>query len=183
MQQMLFLCVKLLEIHTWWGLLLLFTLHVLENWFSFFFVSTEKVEKHIFFINYILSLCILCFGKKNIFFLQGLAAGDGAGAVRHADAAGLDALNGASVEGVHHGGRGSCTDVESLLGFFGRWCGSGLGRRVHPGTWRYSRARLQHLWWLAEDAGRALSWSPLQAPSWWRLLPRHHTARRLTSLL
>lgn len=41
--------------------------------------------------------------------IQGLAAGDGAGAVPHSDAAGPDALNGASVEGVHNGGRGSCS--------------------------------------------------------------------------
>lgn len=38
--------------------------------------------------------------------IQGLAAGDGAGAVPHSDAAGPDAPNGASVEGVHHGGSG-----------------------------------------------------------------------------
>ena len=38
--------------------------------------------------------------------LQGLAAGNGVGSVPHCDAAGQDALSGASVERVHNGGRG-----------------------------------------------------------------------------
>ncbi len=39
--------------------------------------------------------------------LKGLAAGRVAGAIPHSDAASQNALDGASVEGVHDGGRGS----------------------------------------------------------------------------
>ncbi len=39
--------------------------------------------------------------------LKGLAAGRVAGAIPHSDAASQDALDGASVEGAHDGGRGS----------------------------------------------------------------------------
>ncbi len=41
--------------------------------------------------------------------LKGLAAGCVAGAIPHSDAASQDALDGASVEGAHDGGRGSAT--------------------------------------------------------------------------
>ncbi len=39
--------------------------------------------------------------------LEGLAAGRVAGAIPHSDAASQDALDGASLEGAHDGGRGS----------------------------------------------------------------------------
>ncbi len=39
--------------------------------------------------------------------LKGLVAGRVAGAIPHSDAAGQNALDGASVEGAHDGGRGS----------------------------------------------------------------------------
>ncbi len=39
--------------------------------------------------------------------LKGLAAGRVAGAIPHSDAASQNALDGASVEGAHDGGRGS----------------------------------------------------------------------------
>ncbi len=40
--------------------------------------------------------------------LKGLAAGRVAGAIPHSDAASQNALDGASVEGAHDGGRGVC---------------------------------------------------------------------------
>ncbi len=56
--------------------------------------------------------------------LKGLAAGCVAGAIPHSDAASQDALDGASVEGTHDGGRGSGSsefveEVETLLCFLG----------------------------------------------------------------
>ncbi len=52
--------------------------------------------------------------------LKGLAAGRVAGTIPHSDAASQDALDGASVEGAHDGGRGSgssefAEEVETLL--------------------------------------------------------------------
>ena len=52
--------------------------------------------------------------------LQSLPAGRVAGAIPHSDAAGQNALDGASVEGVHDGGWGSgspqfAEEVETLL--------------------------------------------------------------------
>ena len=52
--------------------------------------------------------------------LECLAAGHGAGAVPHGDAAGQDALDGTSVEGAHDGGWGSgssqfAEEVEALM--------------------------------------------------------------------
>ncbi len=57
--------------------------------------------------------------------LKGLAAGRVAGAIPHSDAASQDALDGASVEGAHDGGRGSgssefAEEVETLLCFLGQ---------------------------------------------------------------
>ncbi len=54
--------------------------------------------------------------------LKGLAAGHVAGAIPHSDAASQDALDGASVESAHDGGRGSgssefAEEVETLLCF------------------------------------------------------------------
>ncbi len=54
--------------------------------------------------------------------LKGLAAGRVAGAIPHSDAASQNALDGASVEGAHDGGRGSgssefAEEVETLLCF------------------------------------------------------------------
>ncbi len=59
--------------------------------------------------------------------LKGLAAGHVAGAIPHSDAASQDALDGASVEGAHDGGRGSgssefAEEVETLLCFLGQCC-------------------------------------------------------------
>ncbi len=59
--------------------------------------------------------------------LKGLAAGRVAGAIPHSDAASQDALDGASVEGAHDGGRGSgssefAEEVEMLLCFLGQCC-------------------------------------------------------------
>ncbi len=59
--------------------------------------------------------------------LKGLAAGCVEGAIPHSDAASQNALNGASVEGVHDGGRGSgsfefAEEVETLLCFLGQCC-------------------------------------------------------------
>ncbi len=59
--------------------------------------------------------------------LKGLAAGRVAGAIPHSDAASQDALDGASVEGAHDGGRGSGSsefteEVETLLCFLGQCC-------------------------------------------------------------
>ncbi len=59
--------------------------------------------------------------------LKGLAAGRVAGAIPHSDAASKDALDGASVEGAHDGGRGSgssefAEEVETLLCFLGQCC-------------------------------------------------------------
>ncbi len=59
--------------------------------------------------------------------LKGLAAGRVAGAIPHSDAASQDALDGASVEGAHDGGRGSgssqfAEEVETLLCFLGQCC-------------------------------------------------------------
>ncbi len=56
--------------------------------------------------------------------LKGLAAGRVAGAIPHSDAASQNALDGASVEGAHDGGRGSgssefAEEVETLLCFLG----------------------------------------------------------------
>ncbi len=56
--------------------------------------------------------------------LKDLAAGCVASAVPHSDAASQDALDGASVEGAHDGGRGSgssqfAEEVEMLLYFLG----------------------------------------------------------------
>ncbi len=56
--------------------------------------------------------------------LKGLAAGRVAGAIPHSDAASQDALDGASVESAHDGGRGSgssefAEEVETLLCFLG----------------------------------------------------------------
>ncbi len=56
--------------------------------------------------------------------LKGLAAGCVASAIPHSDAASQDALDGASVEGAHDGGRGSgssqfAEEVETLLCFLG----------------------------------------------------------------
>ncbi len=56
--------------------------------------------------------------------LKGLAAGCVAGAIPHSDAASQDALDGASVEGAHDGGRGSgssefAEEVEMLLCIWG----------------------------------------------------------------
>ncbi len=63
--------------------------------------------------------------------LKGLAAGRVAGAIPHSDAASQDALDGASVEGAHDGGRGSgssefAEEVETLLCFLGQ-CRSVVG--------------------------------------------------------
>ncbi len=44
--------------------------------------------------------------------LKGLVAGRVAGAIPHSDAASQNALDGASVEGAHDGGRGSSVDVK-----------------------------------------------------------------------
>ncbi len=57
--------------------------------------------------------------------LKGLAAGRVAGAIPHSDAASKDALDGASVEGAHDGGRGSgssefAEEVETLMCFLGQ---------------------------------------------------------------
>ncbi len=59
--------------------------------------------------------------------LKGLAAGRIAGAIPHSDAASQDALDGASVESAHDGGRGSgssefAEEVETLLCFLGQCC-------------------------------------------------------------
>ncbi len=59
--------------------------------------------------------------------LKGLAAGRVAGAIPHSDAASQNALDGASVEGAHDGGRGSgssefAEEVETLLCFLGQCC-------------------------------------------------------------
>ncbi len=59
--------------------------------------------------------------------LEGLAAERVAGAIPHSDAASQDALDGASVEGAHDGGRGSgssefAEEVETLLCFLGQCC-------------------------------------------------------------
>ncbi len=59
--------------------------------------------------------------------LKGLAAGRVAGAIPHSDAASQDALDGASVESAHDGGRGSgssefAEEVETLLCFLGQCC-------------------------------------------------------------
>ncbi len=57
--------------------------------------------------------------------LKGLAAGRVAGAIPHSDAASQNALDGASVEGVHDGGRGSgssAEEVETLLCILGQCC-------------------------------------------------------------
>ncbi len=56
--------------------------------------------------------------------LKGLAAGCVASAIPHSDAASQDALDGASVEGAHDGGRDSgssqfAEEVETLLCFLG----------------------------------------------------------------
>ncbi len=56
--------------------------------------------------------------------LKGLAEGRVAGAIPHSDAASQNALDGASVEGAHDGGRGSgfsefAEEVETLLCFLG----------------------------------------------------------------
>lgn len=74
--------------------------------------------------------------------LQGLAAGGDEEV--GGDAAGQDALHGASAGAGHVGGPGSCSSqfpqkVESLLGSLWPvlccWCsGAGLGRCGHPGT-------------------------------------------------
>ncbi len=58
---------------------------------------------------------------------KGLAAGRVAGAMPHSDAASQNALDGASVEGAHDGGRGSgssefAEEVETLLCFLGQCC-------------------------------------------------------------
>ncbi len=63
--------------------------------------------------------------------LKGLAAGRVAGAIPHSDAASQNALDGASVEGAHDGGRGSgssefAEEVETLLCFLGMLNVSGL---------------------------------------------------------
>ncbi len=62
------------------------------------------------------------------YVLKGLAAGRVAGAIPHSDAASQNALNGASVEGAHDGGRGSgssqfAEEVETLLCFLGQCYG------------------------------------------------------------
>ncbi len=59
--------------------------------------------------------------------LKGLVAGRVAGAIPHSDAASQDALDGASVESAHDGGRGSgssefAEEVETLLCFLGQSC-------------------------------------------------------------
>ncbi len=59
--------------------------------------------------------------------LKGLAAGHVAGAIPHSDAASQNALDGASVEGVHYGGRDSgsfefAEELEKLLCFLGQCC-------------------------------------------------------------
>ncbi len=59
--------------------------------------------------------------------LKGLAAGRVAGAIPHSYAASQNALDGASVEGAHDGGRGSgssefAEEVEMLLCFLGQCC-------------------------------------------------------------
>ncbi len=59
--------------------------------------------------------------------LKGLAAGRVAGAIPHSDAASQNALDGASVESAHDGGRGSgssefAEEVETLLCFLGQCC-------------------------------------------------------------
>ncbi len=56
-----------------------------------------------------------------------VAAGRVAGAIPHSDAASQDALDGASVEGAHDGGRGSgssefAEEVVTLLCFLGQCC-------------------------------------------------------------
>ncbi len=63
--------------------------------------------------------------------LEGLAAGRDAGAIQHSEAASQNALDGASVEGAHDGGRGSgssefAEEVETLLCFLGQ-CRSVVG--------------------------------------------------------
>ena len=71
--------------------------------------------------------------------LQGPAAGNGAGTTPQDDAAAQDALNGASVEVVINGARGSRSSqfslkVELLLGFFGQRCGvDGQGQVLADG--------------------------------------------------
>ncbi len=49
---------------------------------------------------------------------EGLAAGRVAGTIPHSDAASQNALDGASVEGAHDGGRGSCSSDVRTLTFF-----------------------------------------------------------------
>ena len=61
------------------------------------------------------------------YVLQSLPAGRVAGAIPHSDATSQDALNGASVEGAHDGGRGSSSfqfaeEVETVLCFLGQCC-------------------------------------------------------------
>ena len=60
--------------------------------------------------------------------LKSLPAGRAAGAIPYIDTASQDALNGASVESAHDGGRGSSSsqfveEVEMLLCFLGQCCG------------------------------------------------------------
>ncbi len=106
--------------------------------------------------------------------LEGLAVGRVAGAIPHSDAAGQDALDGASVEGAHDGGRGSgssefAEEVETLLCFLGQCCSV-----VSPGevlcdvyTQELGAAHSpqSHHWWSEEHAECALSWSQQQSPS------------------
>ena len=58
-----------------------------------------------------------------------------AASIPHSDAAGQDALDGASVEGAHDGGGGWCSlqlaeEVEAPLGLLGQWCGIGCSGEI-----------------------------------------------------
>ncbi len=129
--------------------------------------------------------------------LKGLAAGRVAGAIPHSDAASQDALDGASVEGAHDGGRGSGSsefeeEVETLLCFLGQ-CRS----VVSPGevlcdvhTQELGAARSLHSRTVDGQRSMPSVHSPEVNYNLLRLLhiqreivALHHPARRLTSLL
>ncbi len=74
--------------------------------------------------------------------LKGLAAGRVAGAIPHSDAASQNALDGASVEGAHDGGRGSGSsefteEVETLLWFLGQCCSVEDIKDMQQEPWTY----------------------------------------------
>ncbi len=129
--------------------------------------------------------------------LKGLAAGRVAGAIPTSDAASQDALNGASVESAHDGGRGFgssefAEEVETLLCFLGQCCSV-----VSPGevlcdvhTQKLGAARsptvaplmVRGACWvcaLLKSTTISFVFSTFRE----RLLTLHHPARRLTSLL